>query len=928
MAQSYTTDSGLVLIDPGTYVNVQVINNSSNSAAAGIVTLVGEADEGPDFTQEADLNQNAFGPDQISAVQQKYGTGRIVDAFREIVVAANDPAITGAVSLVKIIKTNPSVKAQAVLTRPGFGSYALLQAARAGAPGNLIKYRSEVSVAEIAPTTGSFSYVPHYSSSAVSMALRQNGGAKATISVAQVTSGPAFAALVENVTNGTLASGASQVLPLQGKNGVAIAATAINSSTLTITLSSAFASVPSIGDTVVIPATGDFGAAADSALIGGIGQNRGAYLVTAVSPGPSSSTITIKRINAPSGAPAVASVSATVVSVGENDIIDYTPISIQNKTGQDRQSTIGLSGSFTTVISGSTAVITAPAAWAAQPVVGDILKLGSTFAGLIAGFYQVTGSTSTTASISRLSNGNAGTSGSQNVASPITQGTQPFIVMKPVIDGLSKSMEVIGDLSPIAWDGASQTASAFGNQLLRSAAEYVNLFTISKDTSSASFKAGGDILLTIGCSQASATAVVGASGIDFKVGSSIIFSASFAQFKTLSQLVSYVNSQSTFSAALSASKWANVSTSQLDKGTYGLSSDLAAKPAGIKYDAQAWLNALAASQLATVANEQSGQSGLPEVTVPDQFLSGGLKAGTTSAQFVAGIDAAQGVQTNFITALISADASVDIANGETEPTSTYTIDAVNAYLNSHCILMSNEETGMNRLAVGSRSGSYVQQKQAASSLSSFRMGLAFQDVKVVSSAGTLAQYQPWMAAIVALGMQAAAGYKGIVKKKANVQAVIKPEGDFNPMSRSARKDALEAGLLILEPVPNNQGFRWVSDQMTYSVDNNFVYNSMQAVYVADLMTLTLIEAFNVAVVGQSVAQISAKGALSFLQGQMLNFLRLRWTAPSDDAPKGYKNASTQIVGPALRVSVEAKLAGLIYFVPINFTISQVQQSAS
>jgi hypothetical protein len=116
--------------------------------------------------------------------------------------------------------------------------------------------------------------------------------------------------------------------------------------------------------------------------------------------------------------------------------------------------------------------------------------------------------------------------------------------------------------------------------------------------------------------------------------------------------------------------------------------------------------------------------------------------------------------------------------------------------------------------------------------------------------------------------------------------------------------------------------------MTYTVDNNFVYNSLQAVYLADLMTLTLIQLFDRSVVGRSVAEISAAAGLALLESQMFDFLRLRWIAPSDDAPKGYKNAVVKISGGVMHISVEVKLAGLIYFVPISLTISQVEQTAS
>jgi hypothetical protein len=61
---------------------------------------------------------------------------------------------------------------------------------------------------------------------------------------------------------------------------------------------------------------------------------------------------------------------------------------------------------------------------------------------------------------------------------------------------------------------------------------------------------------------------------------------------------------------------------------------------------------------------------------------------------------------------------------------------------------------------------------------------------------------------------------------------------------------------------------------------------------------------------------------------MADFLRLKLIAVSDDAPKGFKNASIKISGTTMVVNVEIKLAGAIYFIPINFLVSQVTQAAA
>jgi hypothetical protein len=82
-----------------------------------------------------------------------------------------------------------------------------------------------------------------------------------------------------------------------------------------------------------------------------------------------------------------------------------------------------------------------------------------------------------------------------------------------------------------------------------------------------------------------------------------------------------------------------------------------------------------------------------------------------------------------------------------------------------------------------------------------------------------------------------------------------------------------------------------------------------------------------AFVGQSLADVSASLAMSTLEGIMENLRRLKLIAFSDDAPKGFKNPVIRITGPSMVVSAEVKVATGLYFIPITFQITQVQQSA-
>lgn len=922
MAQSTVTNDGIQLVNPGTYVSTKVQAGQGNIASAGVVTLIGEADEGPGWQDEAELDQVAYTPDQYAEVLLKYGSGNLVEAFRQVIAAANDPNIVGAINLVRFVKTNRSVAAGAMISRTGFGEYASLEARRRGAPGNLIKYRSEVGRVESAPDTGQVAMIP--TDSGFEMAIRINGGSQKSVVVGANDSPADACELIEDYERRILATGGQSSAPTQGKTGLSLSASASDSTTLVIQLQTGnlWASAPSAGDVLVIPAAGFHGASSDSVIAGAGGENIGSYVVIGVTNSASLASITAKRVTSGS----CVSVSGSVAQDAE--VVSFKQIRIRNMSGMDRQSNVGISGQYTIVSNdGTNVIVQLPVgeSWNSQPQVGDCLLVEAAFGGLNAGFYGVVGSSASTVSFYRLSNGSAGdTSAPANIVSPITEETQPFMVLKSVIDGLGKSMEILGSLESVLLNASTLSGAGLSNKMLVSSAEYQNVFTVSKQSQSEAFSAGGEIVISIGCTAEQATVEVSSSGVEIKEAGSSVLSAAFSQVKTLNDLASLINSQEGWSASVASSRFGLVNPNKLDRGSFDATGAAGMRPARLKRDASQWAIIVGGSTLVSASLE--GQSGLPETISPDKFLSGGSKQGTTSAEAVAAIDAVEKLDTNFINTLFSRDAAEDINDGLTESSSTYTIDAINAYLSAHVIKMSAVKMRKNRIAMASKRSDYSSAKDAAGDLSNFRCAMAFQDMKTVSADGTIKQFQPWMTAVVASGMSAAAGYKGVVKKFANITGIISPMGDFNPRNPGESEDALKSGLMFIEPVATG-GFRWVSDQTTYTIDNNFVYNSVQAVYLSDLITLTLIDRFDRAVVGQSVADITAGGALGVLAGEMFNFKRLKWIAASDDAPEGYKNAKARLRGGVLELFCEVKLAGLIYFVPIYLTVSQVQQDA-
>ena len=107
-----------------------------------------------------------------------------------------------------------------------------------------------------------------------------------------------------------------------------------------------------------------------------------------------------------------------------------------------------------------------------------------------------------------------------------------------------------------------------------------------------------------------------------------------------------------------------------------------------------------------------------------------------------------------------------------------------------------------------------------------------------------------------------------------------------------------------------------------------MYKSVQAVYLADVVALSLATRMESAFVGQTLGDVTAAAMLGYIQAVMSEYRRLKLIAPSDDAATGYKNVIVRIQGPVAFVSLEIKLAGALYFIPISFTVSQVTQTAA
>ena len=841
MAQSFVTDAGTLII-PGAYSQIKVQTANSGLATSGVLMLVGEADAGARFSAEADLELNAFGPDQLAAVVAKYKSGTLVDAFRAAAQPANDPNLQGSPSRIILVKTNTSTKASGNLTKWTGGTYGSLKDQSFGKLGNLIYFQVAAAASEVVPSTGAFTYIPAVGT--VGYEIRANGGATVGGTLSANTQPPAFQAAIDALSGVTATGGVNRGLLASASGTLLVDANpgGAGATVVDFTRSVAWSVSPVIGDTLVIP-TG-------SVIAGGANQNVGAYVVTAVT---STTLRAIKLSDAGKGGAVPGTitsptdVSPAVSIVATTDIQAFSPVVISNDAG--------------------------------DPVdgIGKSLEIAE-----------------------------------------LTGGT----------DLLSRTAYLLGTTGVVAW--VSKTGAP---ALLVSATEYKANLQVNRQTDNISEEliAGGEIALKLSYTGTTATVTITGTTLSTSVvgGSGANLSITLADFPTISDLATFINSQTGYSCAVGSAVLGQLSAGALDDvAAQGICTSFGAQNGRLKIDAFRFFNKVSDESVLVQLGDPAAQaaSGLPKTSTGVTYLAGGLKGASANSDFTAAIDGLEKVRGNFLVPLVSRDATADIADGLTDSGSTYTIDSINAYAKTHALKMSTLKKRKNRQAFVSKASSFDAARAASANLASFRVAMTFQDFKQVDSSGTLVQFQPWMGAVLAAGMQAAGFYRAIFNKGVNTSGVIMRDGSFSDRDDSQMENALTSGLLPAQRSTTG-GFTFTSDQTTYGRDNSFLYNSIQAVYVADVIALSTAQRMEGAFLGQSVADISAAIALSFLEGIMADFLRLKLIAPSDDAPKGFKNAVIQISGSAMIVQVEIKLAGAIYFIPISFLVSPVSQRA-
>jgi hypothetical protein len=455
----------------------------------------------------------------------------------------------------------------------------------------------------------------------------------------------------------------------------------------------------------------------------------------------------------------------------------------------------------------------------------------------------------------------------------------------------------------------------------------------TRDGISESDSLGGNVVLSIGHDGSggvtSASVTIDATNITLttNLGSQVLPKGGFAILK---EVVDEINlaSYNGWSASLSSSLYNQLSPSVLDEvTTVGALSATSAKPARLKKDASDVADFFAESSMASLEN--AAVKGLPDALI-ESLLAGGARGATSPASIVAALEKFEKFHVNAIVPLFSWDATDDIADGATDPASTYTIAGIHQAVKTHISLMKTTKKRSERQGYLSLKDTFANCKTVAGDLADGREQLLIQDVRQSDAQGNIKWFQPWALASLLAGARGGAPIgEPMTFKFLNcsgirhaAQPMSTPDADiivdFDPDLQT--DEAIQSGLTFLEN-PQNGGFRVVVDNTTYGRDGNFVWNRANVIYAADIVAFNLRNSLEAVYVGKkntvSVADIAGV-ASTILNG----FLTQGITVSTPDAPQGFKNLVVRLEGNTIYVEVTIKIVEGIDFVLSEITIQR------
>jgi hypothetical protein len=438
---------------------------------------------------------------------------------------------------------------------------------------------------------------------------------------------------------------------------------------------------------------------------------------------------------------------------------------------------------------------------------------------------------------------------------------------------------------------------------------------------------GGNTCLTITNSTTGSTVTIDANSVTLFDGTTTV-SLPKSQYSSISDLASDIALHTGWTVVVGATVDPRTPVSALDAVT----ALTAVGGAVIKKDAYEVAQFFAASQIASISAQAT--AGLP-AALAETALSGGARGATLTADITNALAKFMKVRVNSVIPLFSRDATADIADGVTDTSSTYTIDAIHQAVKTHCSLMATTKQRSERQGYLSQKDTYANCKTKAQTLADARQQLVIQDIRQTDSNGVIKWFQPWAAACLLAGARGGSPvglpmtnkYFNMSGLRQTGQAMSTPDQniviDFD--ADTQYDDAIQNGITFWEH-PQTGGFRLVVDNTTYGRDGNWVYNRGHVLYAADIIAFDFRTQLQNIYVGLKNT-VSAAEIKSTCDSILTTYLSQGITVSTGDAKNGYKQLVVQINGNTVNVSVIVKLVEGIDFILADITLQRASQTA-
>lgn len=447
---------------------------------------------------------------------------------------------------------------------------------------------------------------------------------------------------------------------------------------------------------------------------------------------------------------------------------------------------------------------------------------------------------------------------------------------------------------------------------------------------------GGNIVLTMGRAGGVAPHItINATQMLLINNSATEYAITLSNFPTITALVNYINSSTggNWSATIASALYGQLSPSVLDEVTaLPANGSGGSQPAQIKNDASAVQQFFAASVNVTLLTPKA--VGLPDASATT-YLAGGALGGTQTSDITNALTALQAVHVNSMIPLFSRDATADIADQITDPSSNYTILGIHQATVTYLSLMATTKNRSESQGYLSLKDTYANCKIQSQNLAYERVQLEIQDIKQVNSLGQIQWFLPWAGSCLLAGARGGSPiglpmthkYFNMSGIRQTAQPLSTPEAnivqDFNPLTQY--DDAIQNGITFWEH-PTTGGYRLVVDNTTYGQDANWVKNRGNVQYAADVLAYDFRNQLENIYVGVKNT-VSAAEVKSTCDAILTAYLAQGITVSTTDAPNGYKQLVVQIVGNTINISVIVKLVEGIDFILATITLQRASSSA-